>query len=356
MVTLLDCILRIPSVIEHILDEQENAFAAFRKYIEDKIEKLDELVLVGSGTSNTASLTARPFMEKASGLRVRAIYPNDLMAEGAVVDPHALYIFISQTGTSRVVRQVMDRLNEDGFWTAVLSESPETPIAKAAACFVPMNLGPEEYLMRTIGYTGSVLDLMLLSMHVGQARAHLTEEQFIQYLKDAAQVPAYHQEITARAEDWVKAREEQILRSRCVIFTGAGPLYGVAQEASVKFWEVPYLASFGYELEEGMHGPNYGYGSEHCVIVLNDGRLEKDKALALTRYAKEVFGNGLIIGPVTSAEDDLKVPLPGNDFDCLALSGAVQVMAYFLAQDQGIDTTAPRDHSVMNSYFMTHSV
>ena len=73
MVTLLDCILRIPSVIEHILDEQENAFAAFRKYIEDKIEKLDELVLVGSGTSNTASLTARPFMEKASGLRVRAI-------------------------------------------------------------------------------------------------------------------------------------------------------------------------------------------------------------------------------------------------------------------------------------------
>ena len=356
MITLLDCIKRIPSVITHILEEQAVSFAAFDQYIEEKAKQLDELVLIGSGTSNTASLTARPFMEKASGLRVHAVYPNDLAAEYAVRNPRALYVFVSQTGTSKVVRQVMDRLNEEGFWTAALTESAETPIAQAAVCHVPMNLGPEEYLMRTIGYTGSVLNLMLLSMHVGRARGHLTAEQTAQYMEDAARIPEYHRETTDRAESWIRAREQQMLKSRCVIFTGAGALYGVAQEASVKFWEIPYLASFGYELEEGLHGPNYGYSSEHCVIVLSDGRLERDKALALTRYTKETFGNGFIIGPEVAASDDLQISLPGNDFDCLALSGAVQVMAYFLAEDQDIDTTAPRDHSVMNGYFMTHTV
>ena len=250
----------------------------------------------------------------------------------------------------------LNRLNREGFWTTALTESKETPIAQAAVCVVPMNLGPEEYLMRTIGYTGSVLDLMLLALHVGRARGHIMEEQYTQYLGEAAKVPGYHKIITDRAEIWVRAREQQILNSRCVIFTGAGALYGVAQEASVKFWEVPYLASFGYELEEGLHGPNYGYSSAHCVIVLNDGRLEKEKALALVRYTKETFGNGFMIGPEVAAEDDLQILLPGNDFDCLALSGAVQVMAYFLAEDQGIDTTAPRDHTVMNRYFMTHAI
>lgn len=356
MITLLDCIKRIPSVISNILEEQESAFAEFEQYISDKVQQMDELVLIGSGTSNTVSLTACPFMEKASGLRVRAVYPNELASEHAVINPHALHVFISQTGTSKVVRQVMERLKSEGYWTAALTESAETPIAQAAVCFVPMNLGPEEYPMRTIGYTGSVLDLMLLSLHAGRMRGKLTGEQFTKYLKDASEVPGYHKEITDLAENWVRAREQQILNSRCVIFTGAGSLYGVAQEASVKFWEVPYLASFGYELEEGLHGPNYGYSSEHCVIVLNDGRLERDKALALVRYTKENFRNGFMIGPETAAADDLKLPLPGNDFDCLALSGAVQVMAYFLAEDQGIDTTVPHDHTVMNRYFMTHTV
>ncbi len=356
MVTLLDCIRRIPSVIENILDQQEEAFRDFDKYIEDKAEQMDELVLIGSGTSNTSSLTARPLMEKASGLRVRAVYPNEAAAEDAVMNRRALYVFVSQTGTSKVVRQVMDRMNEEGFWTAALTESPGTPIGRAAVCHVPMDLGPEEYPMRTIGYTGSALDLMLLAMHVGRCRGHLAKEQYDRLLSDARKVPACHQEAAARAEAWIKAREQQILGSRCVIFTGAGALYGVAQEASVKFWEVPYLASFGYELEEGLHGPNYGYSSEHCVIVLNDGRHELEKALALTRYTKEVFGNGLLIGPVTVSEDDLQIPLPGNDFDCLVLSGTVQVAAYFLAEDQGIDTTVPHDHTVMNRYFMTHSI
>ena len=355
MVTLLDCIQRIPSVIINILDGHETAFGDFGRYLYDKNEQLDELVLVGSGTSNTVSVTARPFMEKASGLRVHAVYPNELASGDAVLNPRALYVFISQTGTSKVVRRVMDRLNAEGYWTAALTESEETPIARASVCHVPMNLGPEEYPMRTIGYTGSVLDLMLLSMHVGFKRGHLTKTQFAAYIREAAKIPGYHRKITSLAEAWVRERERQILDSRCVIFTGAGSLYGVAQEASVKFWEIPYLASFGYELEEGLHGPNYGYGREHCVIVLNDGRLEREKALALTRYTKETFGNGLIIGPETAASDDLQIPLPGNDFDCLALSGAVQTAAYVLAEDQGIDTTVPHDHTVMNRYFMTHS-
>lgn len=51
----------------------------------------------------------------------------------------------------------------------------------------------------------------------------------------------------------------------------------------MKVWECPQIASVGYELEEGMHGPNYGYNSNHCVIVLNDGRKEKKGMAAVMR-------------------------------------------------------------------------
>ena len=324
MVTLLDCIERIPAVIERILAEQEETFAPFMAYVGRRINEIDEIVLIGSGTSYTAAMTSSPFMEKAAGLRTRAVFPNDCMEEGRVYNPNALYLFTSQTGTSRVVCQVMEKLSQKGFLCVSMTEAPDTMLASVSPCHVCLNCGREEYLMRTIGYTSSVLNHMLMAVKLGLARRHLTREQYEAYQLEAGRVPDSHRVITGQTRDWFEKNKRQIMRS------------------------------VGYELEEGLHGPNYGYNENHCVVVFHDGGREEAKALSLARYMKEVYHNGLVVGTKTVDDKDLTLEIRGGSFSCLEFSAVPQVMAYFLAEDGGRDLTMPNDHSVMYSYFKTH--
>jgi glucosamine 6-phosphate synthetase-like amidotransferase/phosphosugar isomerase protein len=129
----------------------------------------------------------------------------------------------------------------------------------------------------------------------------------------------------------------------------------VAAEAAVKVWEIPQHISMGYELEEGLHGPNYGYNHGHCVVVLNHGGRENQKALALARWMKDVHHNGFVIGSEVVDEDDFKIELKGGDFDCLEIAPVVQIIAYRMAREEGRDLFAPHDNSVMESYFKTHA-
>ena len=354
-VTLLDCIKRIPERIEAVLQEEGQQFEGFLSYYGAVRDKVEEIILVGSGTSNTVSVTARPFVERTSGLPVRVAYPNDLAAEGSVYPRKALYVFVSQTGTSSVVVEMMEKLSQSGFWCVSLTESPGTRLAGVSPCHICLNCGEEEYGMRTIGYTVSVLNLMLLGLHIGVLRDGISREQFDAYLADAAKVPESHRRITADAERWFEQNKRGMMRSDCIVFTGADEFYGLALEAAVKFWEMPQVISMGYELEEGLHGPNYGYSYPHCVIVFNDGGRQSAKALSLARYMKDVFHNGYVIGAETVDEKDLVIAPASRYFQVLEYSAAPQVAAYFLTIDGGRDLMVRTDHSVMNSYFTTHS-
>lgn len=355
MVTLLDCIERIPSVMENILAKQDEAYAPFLEYVKGRIEEIDEIVFIGSGTSSTAAMTSQYFVEKAAGLRTKVVLPNDYNTEYCVYNPHALHVFTSQTGTSKVVCEVMKKLSAAGCLCVSITEAADTKLAEISPAHICLNCGEEEYLMRTIGYTSSVLNHMLLAMKLGLLRGHLTQQQYDAWQADVRRVPDSHRTITEQTKGWFRKNKRQIMRSRCVIFTGAGSLYGVALEGAVKFWEMPQVISIGYELEEGMHGPNYGYNGNHCVVVLNDGGSESGKALSLARYMKEVFHNGLVVGTKVVDDQDLELDIKGGDFACLEFSAVPQVMAYFLAEDGGRDLTVRDPHTLMYSYFNTHS-
>lgn len=355
MVTLLQCIQRIPDLLEKILENRGETFTPVFSYLGEYLNALDQIVLVGSGTSSTAALTASYFIEKASGLETRVVIPSEFCRSGRVRRKTALYVFISQTGTSRLTREAQALAQKDGLFCVTVSESPETPLAREGNCFLDMGCGEEEYPMRTIGYSTTVFTLMLLGLELGNRRTHLSQEKSNSYLAQAAAVPRGLRKIPEQTLAWMQKKSQwSMMRSKCLVFTGAGPLYGVAQEAAVKTWETPKFISIGYELEEGLHGPNFGYNQNHCVIAFTDGSCEDKKALALVGYMDEVWGNGWAIGQSVHGEKDLKLTLQGGEFSCLELACTAQVITYKLALDEGRDLMAPHDNRVMEGYFTTH--
>lgn len=351
MVSFLDCIKRVPAILEEILNNRKITFAGLLQALEGR--KADEIIFIGSGTSNTSAVTARPFVEKVSGLRTTQVSANEFLFDRYVRNPDAVYVFTSQTGTSGFVRKAQEYCSGNGYLTVGISESEDTPLSKEAGVYVNMGCGYEEYPMRTIGYCASVLTQMLLGLEIGLYNGHITQAEYDSYIAQAYKVPASNEEICRSSLEWLDHSRRKMLRSTLIVFTGAGALYGLALEGAMKVWETPQIASVGYELEEGMHGPNYGYNSNHCVIILNDGT-EGKKALSLAKYMKDFIGNGFVAGSEVYNQEDLKVSLQTKDFTCLELAAVVQIIAYRLAYDGGRDLYAPHDNSKMESCFKTH--
>jgi len=354
MVSLLDCIERVPLLMENIIEKRHENIASLFALLDGHLDSLKEIVFVGSGTSNTAAVTSKFFVEKVSGIKTTVVYPTDFCHNTFFYDPCALYVFTSQTGTSTVVRRGQKIILDKGYHAVSITESPDTPIARQSRAHIDMGCGKEEYLTRVIGYSTSVFTHMLMGLELGLHRGTITRNRYDDYIRTAEKVPDSYRAITPRAMQWMDKVKRQMLRSRCIVFTGAGALQGVALEAAVKIWEIPQRISIGYELEEGLHGANYGYNYNHCVVVLNNGGIGSDKALGLARWMKDVYKNSLVIGSEVVDSSDFKIDLAGGDFDVLELAPVVQIIAYRLAHDEGRDLFAPHDNSVMESYFRTH--
>lgn len=353
MVTMLDCIKRVPSLLDKIIDNADTTFAqVFSVYDPAGI---DEICLIGSGTSFNSAATARYLAEAASGVRVSVVLPNEFLYNYTVRNPKALHVFISQTGTSTVTMNALKYANENGMMSAAVSEKADTPLAREAKAFIDMGSGHEEFGMRTIGYSTTVLTLMLLGMRLGLAAGRLSADAYAAYLGQARLASANIPGVIDKALAWMDVGRRRIMKSSFIAFTGVGPLYGVAVEASVKVWEAPQYPSAGFELDESMHGPNYGYNYNHAVIVLNDGGRDSEKALALARYMKNEHGNGYVIGVGTMDGMDLGFEPAGGPLCCLEFAAAIQVFMYRLAVDGGRDFSILGVHAKMNSYFNSHN-
>lgn len=354
MISLLDCIKRVPQRMEWIITHREEAFQNMEKRFGKAVKTWNELVLIGCGTSNTAAVTVRYIAQSLAGVRITPVLPGEFLHEQAVRNTNALYVFISQTGTSVLTRKALAEAKRLGYATLAVSESPYTPVAKEADGYWPMGCGVEEYPMRTIGYSTSVLSLAMLAVWVGLSNYSLCSEESERFLSEAMDAAGQIASTIEKTLQWMEKERRQLFRSDCLVFTGTGPLFGVAMEAAVKMWEVPQMMTFSFELEEGLHGPNYGYTQRHCVIVLDDGGYDSDKARSLAAYMKNEKQNGYLIGVGTLDEHDLRVDCTGR-MNVLVFASVVQTMAYHLALMQGRDLFAPHDNRTMYSYFDTHN-
>ena len=79
MVTMLDCIRRTAKVADYMFENSVEVTDAVEKLLKDRISEIDEIIMVGSGSSHNAIVTATPFMEKASNLQVHGFFPNTFL-------------------------------------------------------------------------------------------------------------------------------------------------------------------------------------------------------------------------------------------------------------------------------------
>lgn len=331
--SLLDCIIRIPSCLDKLVDSYLDLRTKIQMYLADI--KVEEIVFVASGSSMNASKVTRYFAENVCGLKTKYYYPNEFVNYVDYVNKNALYIVVSQGGSTKLVYNALTKIQKLGLLNCSITEKLDSPIAQKASLALEMGSVNEEYMYRTIGYATTVTTISLIELCLGKLNNKIASEEEI--LIDLRKAINNLDTIREATEKWYLHNKFSMMRRSKAILAGAECFYETSNEADIKLMEMVPMFTRSFELEELIHGPQNSFDDSTLYFILSDKKNDKEKVIHIAEFLKNEIGFCAIVGNQYLDGKDLYFELHSDNFTMLEEITAFQVLAYRLADDHGRD-------------------
>ncbi|MGN1344740.1 MAG: SIS domain-containing protein [Traorella sp.] len=342
--SLLDCIKRIPNCLNHILDTYPQLNESIRNYINYK--KIDEIVFIASGSSMNASKVTRYFAENICKLNFRYFYPNEFVNYFNYINKNALYIVVSQGGSTKLVYEALEKIQKYQCLNCSITEKLDSPIAQKADLAIEMGSDHEEYMYRTIGYSTTAITCSLIEMCLGEINQKLSNTNEI--MEDLRKAISNLDVIREKTTSWYYQHKFSLMRRSKVILAGAQCFYETANEADIKLMEMVPLFTRSFELEELIHGPQNAFDDATIYFLLSNHQKDDEKVRKIAQFLKNEIGFCAIVGNQKLDENDLYFDLQSNYFTYLEEITAFQTIAYYMAIDHGRDLSRGVNTTINN--------
>ena len=133
------------------------------------------------------------------------------------------------------------------------------------------------------------------------------------------------------------------------LYLGRGVNYPVAMEGALKLKEISYIHAEGYPAAEMKHGPIALVDQDMPIVFLATHHQLYEKIISNRQEVKS--RNGRILAVVTEgdqqvkeiADNVLEVPRTLNALVLLLSVVPLQLLAYYVAVDKGLDVDMPRN-------------
>lgn len=331
------------------------ACAPLRQWLENT---RGEIVIAASGSSRHAGQVAELWIEDHSGIAVDVEYASEYSyrAERALKD--ASVLVISQSGETVDTLAALRKAKAMGVGTMAVTNVPNSTMAREADVSFPTNAGRERAIPATKSFTAQLLNLYLLALLAAETSESIDSETL---KKELVRLQALPELVKRQLPAWVEIVEtiaEQFRSKRSFLFVGRGVHYPIAREAALKLKESSYLNAEGYPSGELKHGPNALVSEATPLVMLatvdrNDpGSVERyGRVLQLMEDLKE---QGATILAVANAGDEAVarlaqavIPMEETGEAMLVITEVIplQLFAYFMAVNNGIDVDHPRNLS-----------
>lgn len=350
-----DYILESKKSVRNIVDHQLNIFSEAIDYCLQR--KVENIYLLGSGTSYHAALAARTVLEETLHIKVSAMYPMQFKDNELITTKNALVIGISQIGHSSSTILALDHAKSKGLLTIAMTASRNRPISKHADKTVYIEIGEELATPKTKGFIGSIATIVLFGLNYG-VKANLTTEkikdQLVERLvKTTDNIPT----IAEKALNWYMENRADLIKSRRIIIVGYENCLAAMMEGTLKISEAVRYSVVGYEQEEFMHGIYHGIDENTYLIYLASQGQYYERCIRMKEYFEKERHNHnyLITSDNTKNNGKNFIYDFVNDryFETMEFVIPLQVIARKLSLDLGIDCTISSDpdfHKKMASY------
>ena len=314
------------------------------------------IVIAASGSSRHAGLAAEIMLEDLSGIAVDVEYSSEYAARSTHANLHPAVAVISQSGETADTLAALRKALELRLPTLAITNVPGSSMAREAAVSLPTFAGVERAIPATKSFTSQLLVLYLLSLCAGQHRETLDDSELARRLAELHALPG---RIAAQLPAWESATRSiaaTLTGAQTFLYLGRGVHYAIAREGALKLKESSYLQAEGYPAGELKHGPNALVSPTAPLVVL--AAVDRDDPESVLRYDKTIHlmrdmrAQGATMLALVNQGDAQAMELATHAIEIEPLSEyllplaeviPLQLLAYFLAVQRGVDVDRPRN-------------
>ena len=315
---------------------------------DDVLKNCERVCVVACGTAMHAGLVAQSLIRSILRMHMDVEYASEFMYMDPVIDDKTLVLAISQSGETIDTLEALKYARSQGAKSIAVINVKGSSIARESDYVMYTYAGPEIAVASTKAYTTQMAALFALIGRMAVVRGAFNEEQEKAFVDALMQAPDAIQQVLDRKEE-MHHIARGLLEAKDAFMLGRGLDYAILLEGALKLKEISYIHTEAYASGELKHGTIALITEKTPVVALVTQERVRDKEFSNIR---EVQSRGasvvvLVKDGIDLADADYThvFTLPAMDDMAMAFpaSAALQLLAYYVSMDRGLDVDKPRN-------------
>jgi glucosamine--fructose-6-phosphate aminotransferase (isomerizing) len=342
-------IMEQPDVIEKTISTRiKNDLPDFTNdNVDDSIfTECDNITVIACGTAMHAGLIGKHIIEKTCGVPVTVNMASEYMYNQPIINNKTLVICVSQSGETIDTLEALKYARRRGARSLSIVNVKGSTIARESENVIYTNAGPEIAVASTKAYTTQVAVFYLITAKMAQLRGNLSENGVKSFITNLKLIPEAVASVLERRSE-IHHLSNGMLTSEHTFMIGRGLDYPTLLEASLKLKEISYIHSEAFASGELKHGTIALITDKTPVIAL---MTQGDLMSKQVSNIREVQSRGaevltFIKKSLLSKDVECSFELPDLQDDFMAIPSiiAMQLLAYYVSSDKGLDVDKPRN-------------
>ncbi|MDG3062699.1 MULTISPECIES: glutamine--fructose-6-phosphate transaminase (isomerizing) [Lacticaseibacillus] len=308
------------------------------------LQQADRLYIVAAGTSYHAGLVGAPLFEQLAGIPAEVHVASEFAYHQPLLSKHPLFIFLTQSGETADIRQVLVEVKKQGYQTLTITNVGSSTLAREATFTLLLHGGPEIAVASTKAYTAQIAVEALVAKAVGEAKGLQAAKDF-DVIHQLGLAATGQQALIDQKDRIHELATDMFKTTRNAFYIGRGGDYYASLEAALKLKEISYVQAEGFAAGELKHGTIALIEKDTPVVAI----ISDPVTAARTRSnADEVQARGAKVLHIAMAGQAQKGDqIIVDDIDPLLAPLVTiipaQLLAYFTSADRGYDVDRPRN-------------
>jgi len=328
----------------------DDGLVSFREFDvpHEQLRNLNEVILLGMGTSLHAAMIGEYLLEDWVGLPARAVDASEFRYRRPTFADNALGVVITQSGETADTLVALQQAKSRGALTVAVTNVIASSAARDADGAIYLHAGPEIGVASTKTFNSHIVSLCLLAMRLATANDRISLERRHELVEAMRALPEHVKGILARDKE-ILGLANKYSKYRNFMYAGRGIGYPVALEGALKLKEISYIHAEGTSGGELKHGPIALLDDQFPVVAICTASATKDKMVS--NVHEIVARNAPVLALVTKgdrslddvATDIFEMPAVEETVSAILNTVMLQLFAYHVAVKLGQDVDQPRN-------------
>ncbi|MBI4832160.1 MAG: glutamine--fructose-6-phosphate transaminase (isomerizing) [Candidatus Lindowbacteria bacterium] len=342
-----------PSLVSDVLVRRISPASSEIHFSETRLDELNldnirKIMLVSCGTAYHASMVGKYYLENLARVPAEVDIASEFRYRNPMVDKETLVIAISQSGETADTLAGVKEAHSRGSKVLSLINVEGSSIDRESDSTLYVYAGPEIAVASTKAYSAQLLSLLLFSLYLGKKRGTLDAGTYGDLINELRTVPGKMRSILDNHEI-VKACARKFSNSPNFLYLGRSYNYPNALEGALKLKELSYIHAEGCSAGEMKHGPIALVDNTFPVVCLAPNGKVYEKMVSNMQELRARRGVIIAVGTegnkeiASHCEHVIWVPQVHDLLSPLLTVIPLQLLAYYITIDKGLDVDQPRN-------------